>query len=396
MYKRQDITPAADVDLLGYDFRQERLPPGNTGPRDPLHARALALELGAERALLVTLDLCVVSVALARQVRSAAAIATGIPVDRVVLACSHTHSGPVLHDPMIVPGLQAALPHAGDGAQGPSARYTAALPGHVAEVAARAIGLTMPVDAAVVEAPLGLAYDRRVITAAGLRQCWNPQEQADLAPRPGADPTASVLVLRQRGGPRQTVLFSIGAHPVVLGKTSRAVSADWPGEACRIAEGHLGPHASALFALGACGDTHPWIATQDDPLAVRTVGAAAGGFVAMLAQAAQPQAEAVLRVATRTVTLGGHDLDLAAWRIGGARLVAAPVELFAALAVDLRRAVPGPLLLMTNANGWTGYWPPRAAFAEGGYEIDAARGWGRVPGDGERLVAEMAALANAL
>lgn len=391
-----DITPPADVDLLGYDFRQERLPPGNAGARDALHARALMLSAGDERALLVTLDLCVLSVALARRLRTAAATAAGVAAERVVLACSHTHSGPVLHDPEVADGLQAALPNASTAASTSSARYTATLPVRIAEVAARAAGLTVPVSAGALEAPLALAYDRRVMTAAGLRPCWNPQEQADLAPRPTADPTCTVLALRQLNGPRQTVLASLGAHPVVLGKTSRVVSADWPGEACRIAEGHLGAHASVLFALGACGDTQPWIATQEDHLAVRTVGATAGGFVALLTQAAPPRLDAALRLASRTVALGGHELDLAAWRIGEALLLAAPVELFAGLAVELRRALPGPLLLCTNANGWTGYWPTRAAFAQGGYEVDAARAWGRQEGDGERLIAALVELARSV
>jgi hypothetical protein len=40
-----------------------------------------------------------------------------------------------------------------------------------------------------------------------------------------------------------------------------------------------------------------------------------------------------------------------------------------------------------------GYWPTRAALAEGGYEVDGARQMGRKPGDGERLIATLAGLA---
>ena len=38
-----DITPAADVPLLGYDFRQEWLSAGNADVREPLLVQALAL-----------------------------------------------------------------------------------------------------------------------------------------------------------------------------------------------------------------------------------------------------------------------------------------------------------------------------------------------------------------
>lgn len=80
------------------------------------------------------------------------------------------------------------------------------------------------------------------------------------------------------------------------------------------------------------------------------------------------------------------------WNLAGVQLAAAPVELFSELSVQLRQQVPGPLLVATNTNGWTGYWPTRTAFAEGGYEVDGARAMGRKPGDGEKLVAELAKL----
>lgn len=394
-FARTDITPGRELDLLGYDYRQERLPPGNAGALDPLHVRALALADGDERAVLVAIDLCVVSVPLARRLRAAAATAAGTTPERVVLACSHTHSGPLLADPPIVGDLRAALPHAVDGGVH-AERYTAGLDAAVADAAGRAAGLLVPVSAGVRAAPFALAYDRRVATADGVHHCWNPQEYPDLDPRPTADPACAALVLRQLDGPRTWIAWNLGAHPVCLGKTSRVVSADWPGAACAAVDAALGPHGGSLFTLGACGDTQPWVATQEDPALMRLVGTAAGAFVATLAQAVRPQTEARLRVATRTVTLGGAELDLAAWRIGEALLLAAPVELFASLGAGLRRRVASPLLLATNANGWTGYWPAQADFAGGGYEIPAATAIGRAAGDGERLVDALVELAAQL
>lgn len=97
--------------------------------------------------------------------------------------------------------------------------------------------------------------------------------------------------------------------------------------------------------------------------------------------------------AARTVEIGRFELALAAWRIGPCRLLAAPVELFQELGLALRRRVGGPLILATNANGSTGYWPTAEAFEEGGYEVEPS---GPARGDGERLVEELVALAEAL
>jgi hypothetical protein len=202
-----------------------------------------------------------------------------------------------------------------------------------------------------------------------------------------------VLHLRRATTTRSALLFSLGAHPVCLGKTSRVVSADWPGAARRAIERHL-PGCFAAFGLGACGDAHPWIATQDDPAALVPLGEAAGGLAAALAHAARP--DSGLRCVQRTLQLSGCELDLAAWAIGGAVVLAAPVELFQSLAADLRRRIDRPVLLLTNANGWTGYWPARADFTAGGYEVDAAKARGRAPGDGEALIDALADLAHAV
>ncbi|HAT10364.1 MAG TPA: hypothetical protein DCS97_07170, partial [Planctomycetes bacterium] len=251
-------------------------------------------------------------------------------------------------------------------------------------------GLRVPVEAASACAPCGLAYSRRVADGQGVRLCWNPEEQADLHPGPAEDPALAVLHLRRATG-RSALLFSLGAHPVCLGKISRVVSADWPGAARNAIERHL-PGCFAVFGLGACGDTHPWIATQDDPAALVPLGEAAGGLAAALAYAARPGDG--LRCAQRTLHLGGGELDLAAWAVGGAIVLAAPVELFQSLSAELRRQIDRPVVLLSNANGWTGYWPAQADFAAGGYEVDAATAAGRRPGDGEALVAILVELAR--
>lgn len=386
------LPTARDESLLGYDFRQERLAPGNDGELDPLSARAVVLRHGQAGAVLVALDHCVVSVAFARRLRAAAAAAAGLPETAAIVACTHTHSAPLAHDPELAHDLAAALPHVDAAAGSPAERRVAErLLAATADAAARAAGLVVPLEAAAAAAPCGLAYRRRVAQPdGGVRLCWNPEEQHDLAPEPGADPTLAVLHLRRAGSGRSCLLFSLGAHPVCLGKTSRVVSADWPGAARRSIASLL-PGCFPVFGLGACGDTHPWIATQDDPAALGLLGSAAGGLAATLARAARPAAG--LAILSETIRLGPAELDLTAIAVGGATVLAAPVELFQPLAAELRRRIPGPLVLLTNANGWTGYWPAASDFTAGAYEVDAARARGRTAGDGERLIDALSGLA---
>lgn len=389
-----DLTPARDADLIGYEFRAERLGNGNDGVLDPLRARVLVMRDEGGALALASLDLCILDVPSARRLRHAIAERLELAPARVLVACSHTHSGPW---PVLDAAGAAAGTACADGvipADAANAAYGRRVQDAVVRAAAAAAGLLVPVTAHALEAPLGLAYDRRVPMPGGVRHCWNPQEYPDLRPAPARDPACAALLLRQTNGPREFVVWNFGAHPVCLGKTSRVVSADWPGAAAAAIEAG-GPARHALFTLGACGDAQPWIATQECADGPRRVGAAAGAFVNVLLDAARPCAVTPWRASERTVALGGVELDLTLWQRGDLRVVAMPVELFGALGAALRRRLGGTVLLATNANGWTGYWPDADAFAAGGYEINAAREAGRRPGDGERLLDVVVEMAQA-
>lgn len=400
-FARTDITPDAGIRLIGYSFRYEEYPSGHDGVHDPLFARALVFDDGAGPAAIVSLDLATLETPLARDLRQTIAHRLKTDAARVIVSCTHTHSGPF---PQLPAQTDSALREdaiAGDDPDSPdrkaNVRYYEHLKRQVQLAVVRAAGLLTPVTLERQEAPLGLGFNRRIPDGkGGVRHCWNPQEQADLPLEPSADSTCSVLVLRQTHGPRRYVLWCYGAHNLALGKTSNVISADWAGAANGVIEDLL-PDSSAMFLLGACGDVHPWISTQDDPANLRPIATAAGGFVATLAHATRPVAlSEPMRVASRTVAFGKVELDLTAWRLGDVRIVAAPVELFAGLAAALRQRVPGPLVLITEANGRSGYWPTEAAFAQGHYEVDIARSYGLNPGDGERLVEHLAQLVAEL
>lgn len=395
-FAREDITPGLDADLLGYDFRQAELPPGNAGVRDPLAVHALVLDDGVALAVWVSLDLCILSPSAARRLRAAVADAVATDPARVIIACSHTHSGPMVADADLDAQLADVLPNTQPGASDDGRMSLSWLAPRVLTAVRCAAGLTAPSRLRVHQAPLGLGYNRRVTTADGVDLCWNPREQTNLAPAPAADPALVVASFEEAAGPRRRVVVNHGAHPVVLGKTSRVISADWPGALIAELESQ---HADveACFALGACGDVHPWLATQADSAAVTVVGRAAAAHSALLLQAGG-EAHEVSRVSAvaETVTIGGTEVDLTAWRSGPLTWLSAPVELFAELGAQLRAAIPGPVLLATNSNGWTGYWPTEAAFAAGRYEVDAARAHGRDTGCGEALVAALMRLVARL
>jgi hypothetical protein len=391
-YAHVDITPPPEVPLQGYEFRFSQLPEGSEGVLEPLACKALALESEPGKAsLIISLDLCILSVSLARSLREKVAQAVGCEPKHVLLACTHTHSGPVVADVELDRAVRDVLPEAA-AAGAPAEAYTRWLAGRVVEAAARAAALTVPVDVSWQQGALGIGYTRRVLTDRGLRHVWNPQEQHELPLPPAADPACTVIQLRQTNGRRRWLLWSIGVHPVVLGKTSRAVSPDFPGSACRMIE-QRNPDTSAMFLLGAAGSTHPQIATQDRPEGVRRVAEACASFVALLADAARAT-EATLKVNETAARFGRDELDLAAWALGEVWIASSPTELFGELSARLRERLGGPGIVATCVGGWTGYWPDEAAFDHGVYEVDSAAARDRGPADSAGLIDRLATLVE--
>src|SRR5256885_1977283 len=85
-----DITPPVGMAMTGYIARA-----GNaTGIHDPLAAKALVFDNGAQQAVIITCDLLGLDKHSVAVVRTAIETATGIPAANIMITCSHTHAGP--------------------------------------------------------------------------------------------------------------------------------------------------------------------------------------------------------------------------------------------------------------------------------------------------------------
>lgn len=380
-FAKLDITPRESCPLVGYSFPRRVFSGDPADVHSHLYVRSLAIRAGDESLLVVvSLDLAVLPTPVATRIRADVAEELDTTPGHVIVACTHTHSGPFVE----LSGVETPLRLTDQDRAESNQRYGDLVREAVLTSATRASGLMYPVEPSTREFALEAGYCRRIPDGGSVKHCWGPQEWPDRPPRRHPDPTCSLLMLRQTNGDRRFVLWGLGMHAVVLGKTSAVVSSDWPGRACDLIES-ADPGCRALFLQGAGGEIHPWIATQEDPSGVETVARAAAGPVALALQATSIERNARVSVAEEPFRAHGHEFPVVVWGIGSANLVALPVELFAVLGSAIRAAAPGPLLLATLANGWEGYWPDRLAFEQGQYEPDIARRLGWEPGDGEKL-----------
>ncbi|TVQ21994.1 MAG: hypothetical protein EA382_12725 [Spirochaetaceae bacterium] len=407
-YSRADISPDRGVPLEGYEERLA-VGKGNAGILDPLYVRALALRLGDSELLLITLDLCVLSPDQANALRAAVAARSGVVAERIMISCSHTHSGPVTFDVWSTgigtrptesrPGVAAADAPVDD----PVGRYVASLTEAVVSTACSARFRVRPCALSHATATVGLGYNRRLEKSDGsvemLFSLWANPDALPTGPIDAQIPilcidatdTAGRAAFCDPTGPHGIILVSCPVHPVCLGKRSRVVSGDYPGALIDAIETELPSHA-AMFMLGACGDVQPMISTQENPKGATIIGRAAGYSILTALASKRPVPVDTLDAVEESVDLR-RPADVAAEAVGGVTTVTTQTFAIGSAAVSaasaecfteygpIVRSEPGwdAVLVATNTNGWSGYIPTADAFRLGGYEVAGAVGDGKPP-----------------
>jgi hypothetical protein len=97
----------------------------------------------------------------------------------------------------------------------------------------------------------------------------------------------------------------------------------------------------------------------------------------------------------------GITVEVSVLRAGSVAVVGIAGEPFVETGLAIKRASPAPHTIIAGyTNGCGGYLPPRAAYPEGGYEVDEAYRWYRLPappepGCAERVVEEALNLLDA-
>ena len=401
---RIDITPPEGVPMGGYVARTK----GAEGVHDPLFARALVLDDGERRVAIVGADLCAIDVAAARSVRERIEEQTGIPPDHVMVALTHTHSGPLI-----------ATRRIGER----SVAYLESVQEKLVEAAVAAASDLVPCRVGTGRGKVYLGVNRRERTKDG---------RVVLGTNPGgyASPYSHVLAIaKEQGGPLG-VVFTCGAHPVVLDPGNMKISGDYAGVAERVVEGHYGDEAVALFALGFAGDVDVQHGKRNFD-EVESFGTALGRavleeikgieyasdlslgahsmVVPLPLESPPPLADAqrilfderqkmsglfgrggddveihrrraMVEWASELVRLAGEerddytaDLELQVITVGSTALLALSAEVFAEYGKDLDELSPFEHTFpISNANGDIGYLPTAAAFDEGGYEVEDA------------------------
>lgn len=401
-----DITPRLGVEMSGFGPYVHRVA---RELRDFLYARAIAVDDGRDRWVLVSCDLVGVDSETVAEARQMIARRTGLADRQIMIHCTHTHSGP------------ATCSLFGWGEQdGP---YMERLASHMAAAAAAAVENLRPARFLRAETPAeGIAYNRetdeRPAYEDALREGWRPTRPGD------ADPIAHVIRIESDG--RLTgFLSSFSCHPVSCCESTHSLHGDYAGVATNMVERDH-PGAVGLFLIGAHGDINTAVCHESQERSMAALNVLAGRYARAirsgLASATPMQStpvrseiervtfrraewpaariesemaqcrEAVLsapggesshdcrlnmvflagmrRSLERLQAQGSHEVpaDMQALRLGELTLVGTPFELFLGIKRRICREAGGRIVLpLSLTNGLAGYAVTRERFAKADY-----------------------------
>jgi hypothetical protein len=381
-----EITPPPGAELSGFAARVQPA----TGVLDPLFARALFLECDGAKLLWLHCDLIGFDRAIVQDFRRWARAQLGLREDEVMLSATHTHAGAsTIH-----------LREAGEY----DAAYVEFLHAQLRKVSQLAVAQPEKCELVSAEGQLDLAVDRRKTASSH------------------TDPLVAALGFRRADGTFLAAVVNYAMHPVALGPDNRRVSADTSGAAALALAEKLPGQPVVLVTNGACANLNP----PAENVAVAQMqqwGRQIAEAVIHLLPAAKPHVRPKLKIIRCVVPLPLEVLDAAGinrfadgalrdaaplaqwgekyrrvvehWRatllkngcangyahheaelfgvsLNGIILLGANAEVFSEFTDLLRRGSEKKIYLVGYANGDVGYLPTRAAYTEGGYEVEVA------------------------
>jgi neutral ceramidase len=404
---RAIITPPLGIYLIGYGDRTT----GSQSVHDDLTATALILDDGTTPLVVMALDMLALNEHVVARVRAGIEEHWQVPGERIMICCSHTHSGPIAY------------------ADERSKRTHRQFIDGLVEKLVAVVG-----EALVDRVAATLAWSRGEAEIAINRREVLPDGKVVIGVNPDGPVDRSlnvVQVSRQEDGRSLVTLVNLACHATVLGPKNHAISADWPGAMRRVVEAATG--ALCMFLQGATGNLNPhheWGA--DDEEAMEQLGRGGAQQVLQLLAVAEPFNTVPLGALSETVWLpivpvmqpGGTQpvtyqevlakqtsvpksmvdrvlnarypwkttleqrdgrwhtpMELQAFRLGECVVVAHAAETFNEIGAAIKEASPAPIALFCGySNGCVGYLPTEVAHALGGYEVELTPYIYRMPG----------------
>lgn len=420
-----DYTPRIGLPLMG-NFRDDY---AARGLHDPLCSRAIVFENKAgEKAALVTVDICMLDRNNVAVMRENIYRQADIPSERVLIAATHTHSGPSIT---------------------PFGNLPVSPKEDIEKLLMKAAGAVVAADKNKKASALRigyadenrLSYVRRLLCKDGKTHMNWEKLDPKFVIRPLGTPDPQVVAMAvQDGKKHRAVVVNFGLHPAILAGDNWLYSADYPGYMAEALRRVYGKDLTALFFNGCCGNVNHidyadslqgrgyqmtqrvgYLLAAAVQEALESAVDIKGDKIAVkserlkvkrlkISEKQKKWSDSVLKetqgkkikgqvdglpdVFYATVYQKMHQLqnnddyiEIMAMRVGDLGMVGLPGEIFCEFGLEIKKHSPAKhTMVIELANDAIGYIPGRTAFKQGGYEssIGSTK---YEPATGEKIVA---------
>jgi hypothetical protein len=329
------------------------------------------MEAGGQAFYLVASDLCLFSPSVYEEAVSDLQRELGIPRSHFWWSVTHSHATPEVGPPGIYKALLGRSDHEHDRP------YAAQVKDALLRVVKEARSKLEPAR---------IAFGQGVSMANINRRAKDVDGTVSLGLNPDGptDRQIGLIRLERPDGGLIALVANYAIHGTVMSGANLQISGDAPGVVSAYVEQKLG--APVLFVNGAAGNLAPIYSVYADArsghltqfnvmlgdrilTAVRAMAAGTGDATLQASEQpiATPNREGLAWPEELAQDRGRVPVRFL--RINDTVIWAAPVELFCEIAIAVRERSPfSHTFYFGYTNGWFGYLPTAAAFAEGGYE----------------------------
>lgn len=429
-----DITPLLGMNIPGYFHKRPA-----SGVKDPLFAKAFAIDDGEKALMLIVVDILKISLEIAVRIKERISAAAGIPDSHIVVSATHTHTGgPV--------GIFSE--------DREDLNYSDMIVNKAADAAVIAFSRREPVR---IGFGLGeekdISFIRRYFMKDGSYKT-NPARNDPNIDRPDGniDPDVTVMRIDDLAGNPKAVITNFACHQDTV--TGTEISADYAGEISRTIKSVLGQDVVSIFIYGSSGNINHFdplgkvakprvyyktmgrvlafealkvrektgiTMTDEASLDARLTSFDAGvllpsdeevkasrKIVAEAGENTETVGEATAEAMKKSGKTSAYELHFAkeivkliennitsihipiqVFRIGEMAITALPGETFTEFGLEIKSKSPFKYNMISSlANAGVGYVPTRDAYARGGYEPKITSSGKVAPGTGEKLCEE--------
>ena len=388
---------------------------------DPLYAHAAAFRNGDTTFAMVSLDVVIVEAPVVVRVRQVVAAQRDIPEGNILVCTTHNHACPAVIE-------RPKFPRADD---------------YVAFMAERAAEAVVGAIDRLAEATLSVrsgfehrgSFNRRLITRDGcvVTSPHGADLERVLCNENVIDPEVGVLRVASPEGETMGVLVNFGCHACHCGGR---LSAGYPGVLCDRLKERLGPDCGTVFLNGPCANVshgdclNPHLENTKE----RTGNLLEDTVVALLDDIPKSDDDRV-QVVSKRISVpyrdfeeaerlfedpdvhrnvfqglikdgwydypalkrmakengGGEEVEIQAFRLGGAVFAAIPAEYFMEHGLRIKELSPVERTYVVSlANGWVGYIPTLTAFQRKGSHETTAALWSKMCREAGDMMADTA------